>query len=792
MEIINRIKNFKNYPAWFHILVAILLSISIWLCYKDCLSANFQLDDGLWIVNNHHVHMKEFDFKKWVTEPFKDRIPTRWFAMMTVSLTYFFVWLKPYWYRLTNVIIHMGSAFILYLILLHSIRIIKKVSEKDGLYLKGVAFFGALAWALHPLQTSAVTYVIQRMSSLAGMFYLAALGLYILGRDRKGTKKWMFYGFCIFVTILALGTKETSAMIPAGIFLYVFYFYWDLRFSRDPLKNKRIIQTLLGFGVLIFVIVLWKGNTIVHLLGKNYGRYDFDMYQRLLSQPRILIYYLSLIFWPRPHRICTDPSFIEHSTSLWKPWTTIPSFFFLAFFIYLAYALRRKQKLLSFGMFWLLLNLLVEQTIIPLQLVYHHRLYLPGTFLIGGVIFWGTEKVRSVKSFRLSSPGVAGVTIVVALLGFSSYLRNDVWNSAHKLWEAELKLDPDSGRIMINLSKEYLRRGMNRKALAVLYRALETDPDMIAVHLNMATAYRQLGQYRKSNFYLEQAMKNIPNWSKQKASQLFASLAINHEELKEYEKAEKYYLKALEFRVEENKYAVYYRLSKLYYLMDRIEEAIRYAKMAVEESERFYKGYFYLGSLYAVAGSDYHNAREAFLKALGGEQETNLKAYKHLASLEERQGNLDEALKLYKKALSIEPRDANSLLNIGTIFAKRGDGEEAEGYYKKCIETGDLQFLYQAYFNMGRLALERGDGKTALTYLNNSYNLNSAYTPTLYMLGNLYVEIGEYEKGKELLAELLQREPEHPKAELVKKRLTIAQKHLKIDEGSGESTESKK
>ena len=634
------LKKLFSYPFWVHLLLALCMFAAIWLTYKDCLSARFQLDDGLRIANNTHVHMKEFSFKRWVTEPFRDQAKRRWFAMMTISLNYYFAWLKPFYYRLVNVFIHMGSALFFYLLLVQTFRIARGgFKREDETFIRIAAFFGTMIWALHPLQTSAVTYIIQRMTSLSGMLYLAALLLYVHGRKRKGLKRWLCYGGCFVVAVLAVGSKEPAIMIVATIPLYEFYFFRDLQFSKNPEKNRKAVYIFLGGGLVVFALVLWQGNYLVKLIGLSYERYDFDMYQRLLSQPRILVYYLSLIFWPRPHRICTDPSFMAHSSSLFHPWTTLPAFLFLGLYLYIAFFLRKKQKLLSFGMFWLLINLLVEQSFIPLQLLFHHRLYLPVTFFIAGLVFSFSEWARSL---RLTSPALVAGSAVIALLGFSSYLRNDVWNSPHKIWEAELKLDPDSYRIMINLSKEYLDSGQYHKALPILYRAIEINPQGMGAYINIASVYSNLGQHEKAIFYLKQAVRTIKSWPQREAETVTLSFATNSERLKKYDEAEKYYMKALSYSTD-RKYLIYYKLAQLYYWRDEVDEAISWAKKSVAGQDKFYQGQFFLGSLYAEK-KDYANSEKCFLRALGGEPAITADAYKHLASLAEREGNQDKAI----------------------------------------------------------------------------------------------------------------------------------------------------
>jgi len=753
-----------------HIIIIITICAAIWLSYHISLSAQFQLDDGLWISQNSDIHMKDFSWKQLITDRFKPNNPGRWFVFVTLTLNYYFSWLVPYGFRLTNVIIHMVAAAMLYLIALNIMRRLNIDSNKtyDNHFMSAVAFFSAIAWALSPLQTSAVTYIIQRMTSMAGMLCLASLVSYISGRDRKRFWRWVWYIVSIVLWILALGSKQIAAVLPMLIVLYELYFYRDLKWTGNPERQRLVVRSLLLSAILCFVLILWQGNAIVGKLGgEQYSRYPFDVYQRLLSQPRILLYYLGLVFWPLPGRIAVDPSFFKHSENWLEPWTTIPSLLILSGIIWSAWYLRRREKLLSFAICWFMLSLVIEQSFIPLQLVFHHRLYLAGTMLVVAAFYF---IARMADRFKIIGPMLIFGTGVVAMLGFGAYERNDVWNSPYRLWEAELKLDPNSTRIMINLSREYLNTGQSKQAIAVLFRVLDKDPKNIQAFVNLSHAYSQIGMPEKAIFYLKQGARMESQWPINEALSYWLTMAESQQRLKNFSEAEASMKKAIEIATEDRKGMSYFRLANIYQEMGETDKAIESVEQSVKLMKKFYEGYFYLGSLLASQGN-FTGARDAFENAIGGEPAVVAKAYRHLAGLAEWEKDKAKALDYYLKALAVEPDDALTLLNVGSNMANQGQLESAMEYYRRVIQSGNMQYMHQAYYNLGKMALDRKEYRAAFDNFQNAYNLNSGYPPVLFSLGNMQLDMGNTVEGKKLLTRLLEVNPDHAYSEMIKNRL---------------------
>jgi hypothetical protein len=131
-------------------------------------------------------------------------------------------------------------------------------------------------------------------------------------------------------------------------------------------------------------------------LVEGYKIRDFTLGERLLTQSRVVLYYLSLLVYPHPSRLNLDYDFpVSHS--LLDPPTTLISLLAIAALLVLSVWKARESRLLSFSILWYFGNLAIESSIFPLEMVYEHRLYLPsvGPFLLFSLaLILGLERAR--------------------------------------------------------------------------------------------------------------------------------------------------------------------------------------------------------------------------------------------------------------------------------------------------------------------------------------------------------------------------------------------------------------
>ena len=157
-------------------------------------------------------------------------------------------------------------------------------------------FFTVFIWLVHPVQTQSVTYVVQRMNAMAAMFYVMSFLLYVKARLAEGKqKRWLLFLGCILAGILALGSKEIAATLPFFIFLYEWYFFQDL----SLIWLKRHFFAIIGISTLfIIVLFMYMGKHPIAFILSGYQIRDFTLMERVLTEFRVVIFYMSLLIFP--------------------------------------------------------------------------------------------------------------------------------------------------------------------------------------------------------------------------------------------------------------------------------------------------------------------------------------------------------------------------------------------------------------------------------------------------------------------------------------------------------------
>ena len=297
-------------------------------------------------------------------------------AFLSFALNGFFHYTDVTGYHVVNIIIHVITAFLLFVTVmkLFSTPHIAGISRGDVHF---IALATALLWAVNPIQTQAVTYIVQRMASMAAMFYLLAVYFYLAARLKKRIDARMgYFTLCGLSYAFAIFSKENAALLPIALLFIEFIFFRDIR----DLRVKRTFILCL-FAVVFFVILMGVflfGNPFGFLKGYPYR--TFTPLQRLLTEPRVLVFYLSQIFYPIPMRLSVYHDF-PVSTSLFQPWTTLPSIILILVLLGFAFLWMSRRPVLSFAIFFFFFNHIIESSVIGLELVFEHRNYLPSLFL---------------------------------------------------------------------------------------------------------------------------------------------------------------------------------------------------------------------------------------------------------------------------------------------------------------------------------------------------------------------------------------------------------------------------
>ena len=401
---------------WLDLLAAVLICGLAFAIYSNTLNVPFVFDDRYNITDNLAIQITELTLENLWGSAFESKMPNRPVANVSLALNYYFHQKELPGYHLVNIFIHAVTGVLLYFLFLVTIR--TPTLKKTFIMPKITAFGAAAIWLAHPLQTQSVTYVIQRMNSMATMFYLLAMLLYVIARFSTTNRlKIFFYLGCIISGLAGFGSKEIVITLPFFILLYEFYFFQDLDLSWCRSRTFVVGAMLIIMG-LVFLTVI-KIDSITG----GYGGRQFTLGQRLFTEPRVVFFYISQLFFPLPSRLNLFHGF-PVSISLFQPMTTIFSITALAALLGLAIRLARRQRLLSFCILWYLGNLVLESSVVPLEIIFEHRNYLPSTFLC---LIFSCLVVKGLGSIRFKAVVPVTLLMITMTLSYLTYERNNVW-----------------------------------------------------------------------------------------------------------------------------------------------------------------------------------------------------------------------------------------------------------------------------------------------------------------------------------------------------------------------------
>lgn len=495
--------------------IMLLLSAAVLAVYLPAVKAPWYFDDFGLIDDPVIAHFDQ------VWALFGTR---RWLATFSFALNYRLFGLEPAAFRAINIALHLAATVLVYLLL-------KRMIPERRL-----AVAGALIFAVHPLQTQAVTYVVQRMTSQCGFFFLLALYLFVRASedDRNGRlrRSRVAYAAALASGACALYSKEIALVLPGALWLFG-------RFFLPDVPSRRLLTAVLPFLLLPLwllgehlLLPLAAGNSlgqITHSTTQPGAGPNTPLYY-LVTEFTVLWIYLRLLFIPVGQMIDYGYPVVAE---LWTLQNGIALIGLLSLGG-LAWRLRRRRPLLAFGITWFFLTLAVESSILPLDPLFEHRLYLP-LFGFAAVVADGLRGLSSPPRQRVV---LVGVVVLFALLAVR---RNLLWNHPVALYEDNYRRAPWHDRVRVNLSVQYLEAGELAKAEALFLEVLARKPRDDSLYASLSKIYTQRGEYERGRAILLAGLEQRPD-SKDLHNNLGSLLLL----LKEYDAAEEHLRQALQ------------------------------------------------------------------------------------------------------------------------------------------------------------------------------------------------------------------------------------------------------
>lgn len=461
------------------------------IIYANSLQGAWQFDDAPNIVENKNIFLKTLDWSD-INKTFYDienKKILRPLAYFSFALNYYFDELNVVGYHVVNFIIHYLASVFLFLLIYDTLKL-PTVRERYGSASYSIALLATVLWATSPMQVTAVTYIVQRMASMAGLFYIMALYFYLKGRLADQLCKNILYGgLCVLSALLSIATKENAVMLPLSIWLYDLLMIQGAT-RKNILKNFKLLGPVI---IIVAAVVLWYVDISSIFSGAAYQCRPFTLKERLLTEPRIIIFYITLLLYPISSRLTLIHD-IEISTSFLTPWSTLPGIGLILSCILIAMYIARRRPLIAFCILFFFLNHVIEGTFIPLELIYEHRNYIPSMFFfvpVAIVMLYVIDYFSYKKVIQFTT--VAVFSFLLSAQGHTVFMRNTIFAHPLLLWTDNVEKTPTLSRPHNNLGAAYWDMGFHDKAYELYSKAGSLDRQTNLV--NRGVNFHNLGMY---------------------------------------------------------------------------------------------------------------------------------------------------------------------------------------------------------------------------------------------------------------------------------------------------------
>ena len=683
----------------------LIITIGI-ICYSGSFDASFTFDDIPSIINNESI--KDL----WDLKTILEANETRFLAFFSFAVNYHIHGLNLFGYHLVNLIIHILTALTLYW-LVRVLFLTPEMKETPiSQHAESIALVVSLVFVSHPVETQAVTYIVQRMTSMVALFYLLSLVLYIKARihyDERNSRHIPFYVGSITAALLAMFTKEISVTLPLCIIVCE-YFFFSPSLKKIGRKLSYLWPMLFTLPVVPLTYILTK-KEMMERVGLATMMVETDSISRLdylLTQFNVISTYIRLLFLPIHQSIDYDYPLADH---FFEP-ATFASFLLLLFIFVLALLVFKKFRLVSFGIIWFYLALMVESSVIPIRdVIFEHRLYLPsvGIFLSSTVLLFHLLGHRRKILFALFA-------VVISLASVATINRNIVWKRQVLLWHDVVKKAPQKSRGYLNRGVGYSDLNKSELALRDYNLAVSMNKNDPIPYFNRGLIYMDKGEYESAVSEFNTALRLQPNMAK-----AYANRGLTYMAWEKYDEAYKDFYTAVRLKPQNPAYlnaigiachklkrydlarvaftktiALYpdfatpfLNRGKTLRAMGRFKAAIKDFDRAVELALEIPEIYYQRG-LTHVALSQYKRAITDFTEAIARDPKF-VKAYNNRGMAYQRLGHHSRALIDLNKAIELDSSLAKLYRNRGNVYRSLGRDEGARMDFKKAEELKEKQ-----------------------------------------------------------------------------------------------------
>lgn len=552
--------------------VLLIVSTAIIAAYSNTLNAPFAFDDLVYITNNPAI--RELS-NLWPP------LGTRYIGYLSFALNYRIGGYDVTGYHVFNIAVHIVNSLLVY----EMASLVLSCQPLRGTFAQSkgrVALFASLLFALHPIQTQSVVYITQRFASIATLFYLLSIVLYLKWRSDEKRGHGVYF-LSVLAALLAMRSKEISFTLPVmAAFLEFTFFSGNVR--------KRLLA-LVPFAVAALTIPLSflisadpAGIMGLKTMAQQRAELEsLSKYEYLISQFWAIGRYMRLLVFPAGQNLLYDiPAFKSFFVpKVFFSFILVASVACGAIFAYVrSFRQGGAALVISSGILWFFITLSIESSIIPIQdIIFEHRVYLPmaGASMAFAAAFFHVAGKNGMAKLVAAS-------FIIAALGVATYARNMVWRDTLVLWEDVVAKSPWSSLGHLNLGAEYYSRNMTDKAISELKEAIRLAPANPVARKNLAALYFDIGRYDDAQ---AEYMEALP-YERDK-SNIHYQLGLVRLQSGKTSEAMQDFHKALEYKP--GYFEVYWGLGEGYLRSGHLSESVRYFKLFIEKAPPSYQAH---------------------------------------------------------------------------------------------------------------------------------------------------------------------------------------------------------
>jgi len=472
-------------PSRLHLITLSAVLLLVALVYWPGLHGPFVFDDYNNILNNDAVLIKELSITSLYDAMMSGEAgpAKRPLTMLTFGLNHVWSGLDPFYFKITNLIIHLGNGLLVYLFARRLIELRLRIAQRQLRDFHWLALAAAGVWLAHPVQLTSVLYVVQRMASLSASFLLLGLCFYLRARTKMldGAHPWPTLWLVVPGCTLAAALAKEN-----GVLLIPIAFAVEVSLLRFAYANKPRLGSLEQF---YFVFLFVPSMVMVVFLLKNPDWLTvaelwrpFTMVERVMTESRVLLLYLKILLIPSAHDLALFYDDFTISRGLFDPPATFASIIAIAAVTGFALVRRQRYPWLAFAVLWFLVAHAMESSFLMLELVHAHRNYVA---YLGPILAACIGLTRVTRLIGLRLPMLVATSIFLLTL-IVTWQRAVQWSNPIDQIAFELHHRPNSARANYELGRlyfltdSYLKTSTHREsARKHFWRSAELDPQSL-------------------------------------------------------------------------------------------------------------------------------------------------------------------------------------------------------------------------------------------------------------------------------------------------------------------------